>query len=70
MKRKPDVWQCLEQLERETNNPRLVVIIERGDARHLLAVRAALKTLMTADITKRKLTIARRLLGPQWKEKV
>jgi hypothetical protein len=64
MKPKPGVWHCLERLRHE-NNPRLVAIIERKDARHLLAVRAALKVLATTGVTKGKIASAKRLLAHQ-----
>lgn len=62
MKTKLGIWQCLDRLMRE-GNPRLVVIVERKDARQLLATRAALKTLVTNGINKNKIATAKRLLA-------
>lgn len=56
------VWQCLERLQRETN-PRLVAIIERKDAEHLLAMRALLKALAVAAPSKANIAVAKRLLA-------
>jgi hypothetical protein len=58
----PGVWHCLERLQRE-NNPRLVALIERKDAKHLLAVRAMLKAFVTTGVTKGKIATAKRLLA-------
>ncbi|SIO49611.1 hypothetical protein SAMN05443247_06497 [Bradyrhizobium erythrophlei] len=62
IKKKPGVWQCLERLAGE-NNPRLVALIEIKDAQHLLKMRAALKALTQAGITKAKIANAKRVLG-------
>ncbi|MBR0753464.1 hypothetical protein JQ604_14850 [Bradyrhizobium jicamae] len=61
-KAKLGVWQCLEQLARE-KNPRLVALIEIGDARHLLDVRAALEDLASGVVGKAKVARARKLLA-------
>jgi hypothetical protein len=66
IKTKLGVWQCFERLQRE-NNPRLVALIERKDAEHLLAVRAALKVLTTTGVTKGKIANAKRLLATAMK---
>jgi hypothetical protein len=58
------VWHCLQRLARE-NNPRLVAIIERKDAKHLLETREALKALATGNVGKAKITAAKRLLAKQ-----
>jgi hypothetical protein len=57
-----NIWSCLEQLKRE-KNPRLVVIVEAEDAKHLLAVREALKALATTRVTKNKIANAKELLA-------
>ena len=56
------VWDCLRRLAAE-KNPRLVAIIEIRDARHLLAVRAALKDLAAGPASKAKIASAKRLLA-------
>jgi hypothetical protein len=61
MSTKLGVWKCLDRLARE-NNPRLVAIIEIKDARHLLAMRSALKTLATGAVSKENVARAKRLL--------
>jgi hypothetical protein len=61
MTTKQGVWKCLDRLARETD-PRLVAIIEIKDARHLLAMRAALLALVTGVPSKEKVGKAKRLL--------
>lgn len=58
------VWHCLERLARE-NNPRLVAIIERKDAKHLLETRAALQALATGNVGRANIAAAKRLLAKQ-----
>jgi hypothetical protein len=57
-----NVWDALEQLKRE-GNARLVVIVEADDARHLLAVRDALRALATTRVSKNKIANAKELLA-------
>jgi hypothetical protein len=61
-KTKLGVWHCLERLQRE-DNPRLVVLLERKDAEQLLAMRAALKSLIVSGASKDKIAMAKRLLA-------
>jgi hypothetical protein len=62
IKKQLGVWQGLERLAGE-NNPRLVALIEIKDAQHLLKMRAALKALTQAGVTKAKIANAKRVLG-------
>jgi hypothetical protein len=57
-----NIWRCLEQFKHE-KNLRLVVIVEAEDAKHLLAVREALKALATTRVTKNKIANAKELLA-------
>jgi hypothetical protein len=57
-----NIWVCLETLMRE-KNPRLVALVEAKDARHLLAVRDALKALATTRVTEGKIATAKHLLA-------
>jgi hypothetical protein len=62
VKKRAGVWHCLERLTNESN-PRLVVIIEKKDAQHLLKMRDALKALATGNVGKAKIAAAKRLLA-------
>lgn len=57
-----NVWHALETLASE-RNPRMVVIVEIEDAKHLLAVRTSLKVLATSSrVSKGSIAAAKQLL--------
>lgn len=56
-----NVWDALQQLCEE-DNPRLFVMVEIEDARQIMALREALRAVVTRG-TEKKLNHARELLG-------